>query len=114
MDVTLHLILGYLNLLLCTGYIASKGQTTVNDDQSERIQKEAVVTYTVRAILWRDHQSPVCNSKPERLTHEALTDPSIVYACITFLHSLKCNVGVSRQTLRFHVFIRLFCILAIP
>jgi hypothetical protein len=42
------------------------------------------VTYTVRAFLWRDHQSPVCNSTPERLTHDAVNDPSIVYACIHF------------------------------
>ena len=72
---------------------------TVNDVQSERIGKKAVVTYTVRAFLWRDHQFPNCNSKPKQLTHEAVTDPSIYRLRVYhfFLHTLKWNVGVPRQ-----------------
>ena len=35
------------------------------------------------------HQSPVCNSEPERLTHEALTDPSIYRLCVYHFFTLS-------------------------
>ena len=89
MDVTLHLILGYLKILLQLHRLYSiEWQNDCEWWSIERIRKEAVVTYTVRAFLWRDNQSQVCNSKPERRTHEA-PNWSIYRLCVYHFFTLS-------------------------